>query len=79
MKQARLEGVYTQKHAWAGCSVLARFAWIYCGGEPGAEAWLDGVCPQNARAGHALIRLGSRYRVMQAPKVVMGLGYGLGE
>jgi len=79
LKQAGLEGVYAQKHAWAGCSVLARFAWVYCGREPGAEAWLEGVRPQNARAGHALIRLGSEYCVMQAPKGVMCLGYGLGE
>ena len=40
---ARLKWVDPQKHV----ATVARFAWVYYGKGPGAEAWLEGYYPQN--------------------------------
>ena len=51
---AQLKAVDPQKRGegGAGCSVLAKFAWVYYGRKPGVEAWMERACQQeNVGAG----------------------------
>lgn len=56
-----MKGADLQKQVGEVCAALARFAWVCCGREPGAEAWLERMClSESAGVGHTVSKLGSQ-------------------